>query len=323
MESQLDTALMALRQEIARRGLYDNVAVHRVGPHICITLKHEDRAQWIGYEREQGYYLVGDPADPPTAFFDLTPEAMRALFPASTDSDAKIDDILQTLTSHTPDVEKLEAIIDSTPVTERGLDVFGTIASIRARERAIAKLAELSSDESAPEAAFQQLFSTEPWMLGSQYSEVVAKERMLWFGARADLLLASVLGYVDIVELKRPSTRILTPASRARTWKQSSELADAYAQAQQYLRLVDENRLAIENELGIGAAGISRMYRSSVVIVAGQQPKAKSARDVLRELNHSHHRITLMTYDEVAAVAEATIKLFRQRLAPAVISLPG
>ena len=119
----------------------------------------------------QGYYLVGEPDDPPTAFFELTPETMLALFPARADSDAKVGDLLETLTSHTPDVEKLEKIVDSTPVTERGLDVLGTIASIRARELAIAKLGELSNDPDTPEAAFQHLFAAEPWMLGAQYSE--------------------------------------------------------------------------------------------------------------------------------------------------------
>jgi Domain of unknown function (DUF4263) len=314
VETQLDTAMFVVRQEVARRGLSEDVGIHRVGPHICITLKQEGRAQWIGYESGQGYYLVGEPNDQPAAFFELTPATMVVLFPPPSDSTARVDDLLETLTSHTPDVRKVEAIIDATPVTERGLDVLGTIALIRARELAISKLAELSEDENAPESAFQQLFAAEPWMLGAQYSEVVARERMLWFGARADLLLASVLGYVDIVELKKPSTRILTPASRARTWKQSSDLADAYAQAQQYLRLVDENRLAIENELGIGVAGVSRMYRSSVVIVAGRQPAEEAAQDVIRELNNANPRVTLMTYDEVAAIAEATIRLFRRRL---------
>lgn len=209
----------------------------------------------------------------------------------------------------------MEEILDRVPATDQGLDVLSTVAAIRARRHSISRLESLLGDTTIPEREYQNLIADEPWMLGAQYQRVVAKERVLWFGARVDLLLQSVLGYVDVVEFKRPNCPLLIGASRAGTWKQSSQLADAYSQANDYLRLVDENRSAIEAEFGLANGGVSRMYRSSVIIVAGRAPEDKAAQDVIRGLNAAVERIVLMTYDEVLSIAEATIALFERRLA--------
>jgi hypothetical protein len=263
-------------------------------------------------------------------FFELTPDTITNLLPlSSADQSGEHDqrthdgaELLSSIATESPDIKKVEEIIDRASVTDEGLDVLSTVAAIRARRNAISKLTRMMCNDATPERSYQELFGAEPWVLGAQYRQVIAKERLVWFGARVDLLLASVLGYVDVVELKRPDTRILTQGSRARTWRQTAELADAYSQAEQYLSLIDENRASIEKELDLADEAVSRMYRSSVIIVAGRQPEDKRARDVIRGLNSAYPRIVLMTYDEVVSIAEATVKLFERRLVRHA-ALPG
>jgi hypothetical protein len=323
MHVDLQSALITLRQQVVQRGLRESVHIERDGPYIHIVLRSEGRDRWIGHSPGNGYFLVSSPDDIPQAFFHLTPDVITNLLPISSDGGREGDhdqrtrdgaDLLNSIATESPNVDKVEEIISRASVTDEGLDVLSTVAAIRARRNAISKLNAMMSNDATPERSYQELFGSEPWMLGAQYRQVVAKERIVWFGARVDLLLASVLGYIDVVELKRPDTRILTQGSRARTWRQTAELSDAYSQAQEYLRLIDENRAAIERELDLTEGTVSRMYRSSVIIVAGRQPEEKRARDVIRELNSAYPRTVLMTYDEVVSVAEATVELFERRL---------
>jgi Domain of unknown function (DUF4263) len=330
MHRGMQTALASLHRHIVQNRLSDRVHVEQDGQYIRLALRLEGRNSWIGYSPGHGYFLVAHPDDTPHVFFDITPETITNLLPISGDNrggehNQRTHDgaeLLRSIATESPDVKKVEEIIDRASVTDEGLDVLSTVAAIRARRNAISKLTRMMENDATPERSYQELFASEPWMLGAQYRQVVAKERLVWFGARVDLLLASVLGYVDVVELKRPDTRILTQGSRARTWRQTSELADAYSQAEQYLSLIDENRASIEKELDLADASVSRMYRSSVIIVAGRQPEDKRARDAIRGLNSAHPRTVLMTYDEVVSIAEATVKLFERRLVRHV-ALPG
>lgn len=235
--------------------------------------------------------------------------------------------LLEALESDSPNAQQIEAILDRSSSTDEGLDVLSTVAAIRARRRSILRLTELMEAPTSLERSYQELFDLEPWMLGSQYRIITDMEQTLWFGARADLLLVGALGYVDVVELKLPAMRLLSPseASRGRswkrgstqpqrTWKQSAELSEAQSQAERYLDLIDEHREQIEARLGLSIPAVSRLYKSSVIIVAGRQPEDLEARNFIRRWNAKHPRIVLMTYDEVVAVAEATVALFERRL---------
>jgi hypothetical protein len=151
-------------------------------------------------------------------------------------------------------------------------------------------------------------------MLGSQYSQVLREECPIWLGSRVDLLLGSALGYIDVVEVKRPDTNLVVRGSRKRTWRAGESLSDVLAQARKYLRHIDEQRLVISKELGLPEGSESRMYRSSVIIVAGRRPAEAGALEALKEINTESGRLLILTYDDVIAVAESTISLFERRL---------
>ncbi|MHB9075833.1 MAG: Shedu anti-phage system protein SduA domain-containing protein [Desulfobaccales bacterium] len=157
-------------------------------------------------------------------------------------------------------------------------------------------------DKSSLETEYRKLLFYNPWMLGSQYSEAVAQERSIWLKTRADLLLVSALGYVDIVEVKRPDISILVRGTMGYTWRASAELSDAQAQARFYLRLLDKHHIEIEDELGLAGQSMSRMYRSAVLILIGRSPTDKEARNALKDFNISDPRILVMTYDDALSI---------------------
>jgi hypothetical protein len=226
--------------------------------------------------------------------------------------------LFDSLKDKKPDVNQMKRVIEELPSTEQSLDVLATIVSIMTFRNSIRNLKSLidtQKNSNHPESKYKDILSENPWMLGSHYTEVIEKEFSIWFNARVDLMLESALGHIDIVELKRPDTSILVENKKAKTWRQSSELSDAIAQSQKYIRLIDENALKIESELRLlQNQSISRMYRSKVIIVAGRTPWQKLAIDALRDINLSNNRMLILTYDDILAIAQSTLNMFEKNL---------
>lgn len=197
------------------------------------------------------------------------------------------------------------------------IDILATVATIKSFRNVIDNLRSLLESQDKlkrSENDYQKILASNPWMLGSQYTELLVKEFWIDTTARVDLMLANAVGYVDVVELKRPDAKILSQGSRPGTWRPSPELSDAQAQARKYLQILDENRLLIESKYPFTTQSVSRLYRSGVIIVAGRTPTERGALNTLRDINVGEHRILILTYDDVLAIAEATIRIFERRL---------
>ena len=327
---ELERAMISLESEIERRHL-SGVQVVAEEDHIKLKLDLEDRTLWIGHVENKGYFLTSDLAQTPSQYFELgaIPAGIACLLgpepgiaavapdaPHKTQSDAsdKAARLLSAIVSDHPDSEDVRNILDDLPTTDRGLDVLATLATLKKCRNALEKLKGLLATHGILEAQYQSLLSANPWMLGSQYTSVVGKEYLLWFGSRVDLILSNAIGYLDIVELKRPDITLLVETSHEGVWRASAEMSDVLAQALMYIRVLDENRKEIEERLGLAVQSMSRMYRSAVIIVAGRTPEQKAARDSLREFNASDPRIVVLTYDDLLAIGEATVTLFERRL---------
>jgi hypothetical protein len=51
-----------------------------------------------------------------------------------------------------------------------------------------------------------------------------------------------------------------------------------------------------------------------VIVVAGRSPSEEAAVETLRDINIAEPRILVVSYDDVLAMAEATIKIVERRL---------
>jgi hypothetical protein len=322
----IETAFSILSSEIREKGLNDVEISLFEDNWLKIELLREDRTLWLGYKEGLGYFVSWEKAESGN-YFDLNRDAVSsilALLPSnstegSTDEDSagQARELFESINESEPDPEKIKQIIEEAPSTEEGIDVLATVASIKAFRIAIERLRSLietQAESKHSEQEYQNLLAANPWMLGSHYTEVLVKEYKIWFGARVDLMLMSALGHVDIVELKRPDTPILKEGTRTKTWRVSVELADAQGQARKYLKILDEHRIDIEANLPMTKQSVSRIYRSTIIIVAGRTPKSNEALEALRDVNASDRRILTLTYDDVLAIAEATIKIFERKL---------
>lgn len=268
--------------------------------------------------KELASYRKKPPELIPSAFYQ---GLLDILLPDSAQGDelslSQGSELVEQISVSEPDPEKIKRIIDSVPSTEEGIDMLATVATIKSLRNSIENLRTLIESQDKlkrPEREYQKILASSPWMLGSQYTELFVEEFWIDTTARVDLMLASAVGHVDVVELKRPDTKILSQGSRPNTWRASPELSDVQAQARKYLQILDENRLLIESKSPFAKQSVSRLYRSGVIVVAGRTPKERGALNMLRDINVSEHRIMIFTYDDVLAIAEATIKIFERKL---------
>jgi Domain of unknown function (DUF4263) len=325
--SPIETAHYILAAEIRRRRLQGVEVTVDSSEWLAIVLREENRTAWLGYRPAAGYFLSWDREEPIGLFFQLDQQGISTVLSLAPPSNSSTDvdtagesrarELLDSLSAAEPNAKRIQKILDETPASSEGIDILATIASLKTFRSAIDELRELMAsqeEQQHAESSYGRLFSLYPWMLGSHYSVLLKKECEIWFDARVDLILGSALGYADVVELKRPDTRLLVESKRSKTWRPSQGLSDALAQARKYLRILDEHRLEILNRLSLVNQSVSRMYRSSVILVAGRTPVEEGALDALRDLNLENSRIIILTYDDVMAISESTIRLFERRL---------
>ena len=324
MLSNLVSARSLLEEEITTKGLKD-VELTDDGDYIRIDLRAEQRSIWLGHADQLGYFLTWDRYEPSSRFFRIGHQidvASAAISQLSTGPemprvqetiDEKAQQLLSSIASEEPSPAIIQQVLDEVPATEEGLDVLATIAALKKSRMSVNRLRMLLSQVDVPEAKYRSLLASCPWMLGSQYTDLLVQEYFIWIGLRVDLIVASAIGCVDIVELKRPDLLLLV-RGQGSLWRASAALSSAIAQANGYLRALDEHRFEIEEKLISTTKTTCGMYRSSVIILGGRTPDESDARQRLRDLRMENSRLLIVTYDDLLSIANATVVLFERRL---------
>jgi len=165
-----------------------------------------------------------------------------------------------------------------------------------------AELAEYSGLVEAPgtsETDVQTFLEHHPWIVGLHY--VRARGRVEVPRGAVDFVLERFDGFFDIVELKGPADAIVVersgsmpddrPGSPSR-FTLGPALATALAQAHLYRSILrDTNSLR-------GQFGLLDTRQPRILIFIGLSRRlTEGARDVLRELNLSLHRVEVIPYD--------------------------
>lgn len=156
-------------------------------------------------------------------------------------------------------------------------------------------------DHEDVEAVFQSWFEMHPWMFGTSY---IGREdpRKIGLHEQVDIILRSVDGYLDIVELKRPSVDVLRYGGGRDMWYWSADASEALGQCANYLRCVDQNHHMLKVE-----EGLPFIRPRARVVMERSQDWTPEKRDALRTLNAALHGIEIWTYDQVLAMAERLV----------------
>lgn len=218
----------------------------------------------------------------------------------------KLDDVDLT----TPQLLELVAALAARSSDLRKLPDLGegstlrmAAAAIRVAHRtgALARLWKLINTD-ALEHEFQAILDQNWWMLGSHYLERI--ERRHWTPEETvDIMLRTADDYFEIIELKRSSAPVFKKDHSH--WIVGSEVNDAVNQAAHYLSEIEKSQTYIFERYGVNP------YKLKAKILIGylddEEVDLAKKRQSLRMYNSHLHRIEVVTYDQLATIAQNVI----------------
>lgn len=156
-------------------------------------------------------------------------------------------------------------------------------------------------ERDAREADFQALLDKNPWMFGSEYSELL--QRQWTRGQQTDFAMRRTAdGYMEIVEIKTPlvGKDLFNYDKSHDAYYPSGEISRVIGQVMKYLERLDSERnsiIAYDNE---------DPFKVRAKIVIGRDGDRKQI-EALRRYNSHLHNIEIITFDQLVRVAERVV----------------
>jgi hypothetical protein len=172
---------------------------------------------------------------------------------------------------------------------------------LRDLRAAVAELRSYLADGVNTEATYQDWCRRHGWAFGITYQAADAV-RDIAVGDTVDILLPTLLGYRDLVELKRPDMVVLNLDQVHRNYFWSRDTSAAIGQCDRYLEQLQHIRLRDHPEI------IAHHPRATIVVgrSAGWEPEQVRA---LVSLNARLNGITVITFDLLMRQAERLLEI--------------
>lgn len=190
---------------------------------------------------------------------------------------------------------------------EETLRHIATASRLVDYSKALSKLRALVSDPSTSEKVFQAHLEANPWMFGSEYSELLSRRTWTRDDRLDYMLRRTVDGFLEIVEIKTAFAEplLLYDASHDSHYP-SSRLSPVLGQVARYIEEVERDRNSIIAKDSVDTLKI----RARVILGRDGTDKHQAA---LRSFNSHLHRIEVITYDQLIRIAERVLGVFEEK----------
>lgn len=169
---------------------------------------------------------------------------------------------------------------------------------------AIERLEQLIKDD-ALEKDFQKLLADNPWIFGSEYSELLT--RRIWVrDQQQDFMCKRTTdGFLEVIEIKRPlnDKNLFIWDDSHKTFYPGNELSKSIGQVINYLAALDSDRDKIRSNDGEDPNKIR------VKLIIGRDRDEKQI-ESLRNLNSHINRIEIVTFDQLLKIAKRVSEIF-------------
>lgn len=156
------------------------------------------------------------------------------------------------------------------------------------------------------EKEWQKWFQNNSWVLGSQFVQVL-DERSIDTQNKSDFLMEAYDGFLDIVEIKRPSANLpFWHSSKDHgNYIPSSALIKAITQASKYIYEVERE---MDSEKFCERVGGVKIVKPRCVLIFGKSNNWDAEQiKASRILNASYHNLTILSYDHVLTHAKQMV----------------
>ncbi len=209
------------------------------------------------------------------------------------------------------DAEVLRALVDTAVQNPDATRQAAAALTLANYSKALRKLEELIVSD-AGEKEFQKHLSQNPWMFGSEYSELL--DRRIWTrDEHQDFVLRRTAdGYLEIIEIKTPlgGEPLFLRDTSHDTYYARREVSVVIGQVLNYLELLDADRDKIRARDGEDVGKI----RAKIIIGRDADDNQRAA---LRRFNGHLHRIEILTFDQLLKIARQVIATLEHVVFPA------
>lgn len=209
-----------------------------------------------------------------------------------------IPEYLSSITGTLRSKKKLKVVYDS-------LDAGKTIYLKKVLEEFRRKLAKDVQNEST----WQDFLTEYILILRHSYGEVLQKESVSLQGKFPDFLLIDPYGYLDIYEIKKPSTNLMKLDASRNNYYWDTEISKAIAQTENYIHQSQRNADALTNDIRKHKGIEVNIVRPRGFIIAGkrEQLKSKKLQDDFRILCDSLKNLDILLYDDLLESLESLV----------------
>jgi hypothetical protein len=163
-------------------------------------------------------------------------------------------------------------------------------------------------EDDAREPAVQALLAANPWLFGSEYSELLTR-RSWTRDDRLDFMLRRTTDdYLEVIEIKTPFPEpILKYDASHDSYAPASALSLALGQVIRYVEEIERDRDSILAKDGLDTLKV----RARLIIGRDGDPAMMAA---LRNLNGHLHRVEIITFDQLLRIADRVLSVFTMLL---------
>jgi len=218
--------------------------------------------------------------------------------------DGVVRDVLLELIGSLDELEvDLEELNLSSETVEQGA-IKAEHAIKHARTKSILEEFKDKIENRGTENDYQEFLEENPWLLGQEYVRKL-EIREITRDEEVDFCFESVDGFYDIVEIKKPQTRVLVEDGSHDTHRASSQLSSAIAQLENYIYRIEQSQgtIALRDDLN--------MVKPRGKIVLGDRLSAEE-RESLRVMNSHLNRITIYTFSDIAEIGQRIVDRYEQ-----------
>jgi hypothetical protein len=295
--SLIDNLLVIIRQDLSATAHINDLAPRamikvtrdvRAGEPVAVTDIGDITSFDLGIEIpvDAAFVLVRSFGWRRSLFYDFRP--LEASAPLRT-FDVPAALAQQALTLYTRPLSDEEAAPVASPVLPREVEVGEGLAT----------LSSLLGAQCDVEAKYQELFQEHPWMFGGFYRAIHGHRKF------NDANIPDFVGIRhqdechDIIELKHPFVPCFKQSGGF-----SSEFNEAWNQAERYLTFARKNADYLAREKGL------RFENPRCLLVMGYRFDQQQLR-AIRDKESCNLAISVVSYDQLAAMARALVNLMR------------
>lgn len=197
------------------------------------------------------------------------------------------------------------ALGNSAPEVVRNLGVAARYVQYRA---AYKELERLVADPGTAESDLQKRLQANPWLFGSEYSELLDRRKWTRDDNLDFMLRRTVDGYLEIIEIKTPFSDALFRYDDSHDcYYPSAALSKGLGQVLRYIEEIERSRDAI-----IAGDLVDPLKIRGRIVLGRDGDKAQNA--ALRSLNGHLHRVEVLTFDQLLRIGQRTIDIFEARI---------